>query len=255
MCTSCLWEGLALGSWWWRILVLTNSLWGVVMVNWQWGCAGKVRNIQGEGICLEGWWHLSCLTHWTHRSCVTSVDVARCLPSVHVGWMTTELLKLHLLEKHPGIVLLPPPSALLSNTPYPLSSFFSLPQISTCFSAMLPKPLTALLLLVPPLWKVSWNLSHWCFDQAWGTSLMLFWICFTWGKRKNFQNSKHLTNSYITLVTSVLVRSLPVMQACCRNTVSEFKISRRVDDMWGSIDGCIHLYLFYKIFFLRQHFR
>lgn len=36
---------------------------------------------------------------------MTSVDVARCLHLVEVGWMTTELLKLQLLEKHPGIVL------------------------------------------------------------------------------------------------------------------------------------------------------
>lgn len=152
-------------------------------------CDGKLA----VGLCwkgekysaLEGWWHPSCLTHWTHTSCGTSVDVAGCLPLVRVGWMTTELLKLQLLEKHPGIVLLSPPSALLSSTPYlSLSNFFSLPQISTCFSAMLSKPLTALLLPAPRLWKVSWNLNHWCFDQAWVTSLMLFWSCFTWGRGK-----------------------------------------------------------------------
>lgn len=252
MGTSWLREGLALGSWWWCILVLTNSVWVVVMVNWQWDCAGKVRSVQGERILPEGRWHPSCHALNPQKLC----DLCGCLPLVHVGWMTTELLKLQLLEKHPGIGLLPLPPALLSNTPCPsLSSFFSLPQISPCFSATLSKPLTALVLPAPPLWKVSQNLSHWCFDQAWGTSLMLFWICSTWGRGKNFQNSKHLTNSYITLVTSVLVSSLPVMQACCKNIVSEFKISRRADDMWGGIDWCIHLYLFYKLFFLRQHYR
>lgn len=155
------------------------------MVNWQWDCVGKVRNIQGEGVCLEGWWYPSCLMSWTRRSCVTSVGTAGYFPLVHIDWMTTELLKLQLLEKHPGIVLLPPPSALLSNTLNPfLSNFFLLPQISTCFSAMLSKPFIALLLLAPRRWKGSWNLSYWCFDQAWGTSLMLFWICFTWGRGK-----------------------------------------------------------------------
>lgn len=113
-------------------------------------CAGKLavglcwkgEKYSGRGSVPWGWWHPSCLTHWNQRSCGISVDVAECSPLVHVGWMTTELLKLQLLEKHPGIVLLPPPSALLSNTLYPsLSNFFSLPQISTCFSAMLSKPL------------------------------------------------------------------------------------------------------------------
>lgn len=28
--------------------MLTNSVWGLVVVNWQWDCAGKVRDIQGK---------------------------------------------------------------------------------------------------------------------------------------------------------------------------------------------------------------
>lgn len=199
----------------------------------------------------------------------TSVRLRK-LPNVGLCcWLSVDLRDDHWITQATAVWRASrcPPASFTSWSAFPhaasLSIWFLLPTpISSCFAAMLYKPLNAHCLPVSPLWKVFWNFSHWWFSfvgkgvithdvQAW-----CYFRSASPGGEGNFWNSKHLTNSYITLVTSVPASSLPVLTVCGRNIiVSEFRCPGELmmhEEI--SIDVYIHT-SFTNFSFLRQHYR
>lgn len=171
-----------------------------------------------------------------------------------IDWMTTELPKWLLLEECPGVPLPPPPSGLLFTGSLFIQFLLPTP-ISICFSAMLSKPLPALCLPAFPLRKVSWNLSHYWFSSSVrykfdGVSDLLHL-----GDKGTFKIQTVL--QIHTLLWLPLC--LPALCLWCPFVAEILSLNLRCPGelmiTWGGIDWCIHLYLFYKFFFLRQHYR
>lgn len=167
------------------------------------------------GVCL---WSMLAGDHWVTQTSAVRKASLSCF--------------FHLLPSFPTLrILLYPISS-----PYPKSP----PAFQQCLASHLQHSIacfSSLESLMKPQSLMFWSSMRYYFESA------------LLREEGNFQNSEHLTNSYMTLDTSVLVSSLPMMQTSCRNIVSEFKISGRADDMWRGIDWYIHLYLFYKFSF------